>query len=110
MKVYIRRSGGVANITLEGVVDTKDLPAELRMKAEGLMRVEKLKVICAAKPRKLPDTYQYEIHVAEEDEFEAFTLDESAMEGEVLEVLSGMIAELRRKQTSRRGERGRKGP
>ena len=110
MKVYIRRSGGIANIPLEGVVDTKDLPAALRTKAEVLMCVEKLNVLSAAKPHKKPDTYQYEIHVAAEDDFESFTLQESAMEGEILEVLSGMVAELRRKQTSRRGERGRQSP
>lgn len=104
MKLYIRRSGGIANISLEGEVDTNSLPPELRTKVEALLRVEKLRAISASKSRKMPDTYQYEIRLAKEDTFEAFTLDEGALETELQEILGSMVREIRRRQKSRGDE------
>jgi hypothetical protein len=109
MKIYIRRSGGVAGLTLEGEVDTRDLSSELSQKAEAMMAAENLRAICAAGRPKAPDTYQYEIRVSDKDAFEAFTLDESAVGDTERDVLDGLMHAIRRKARGGGGKRGKTG-
>jgi hypothetical protein len=110
MKIFIRRSGGMANVPLEGEVDTKDLSRDLRRKAEAMMHTKNLRALSSAKGGKTPDVYQYEIRVGEEDAFEAFTLDEGMVGDDERDVLDGLTRELRRRKRkggAGKGNRGR---
>lgn len=109
MKIYIRRSGGVAGLALEGEVDTRDLSSELSRKAEAMMAAENLKAICSVRRPKSPDTYQYEIRVNDKDAVESFTLDESAVGDTERDVLDGLMHEIRRKARGGGGKGGKAG-
>jgi hypothetical protein len=103
MKVFIRRSGGLANFRLQGELDTEDLPEKLGNRAEELLRVEKLRALCAIKGEKLPDAFQYEIRVGtQNDEFESFVLDDSMAGPDFLDVLDGLVSEIRRRLLAER--------
>ena len=95
MKVFIRRSGGIANIQIEGDVDTAELTGELAEQAERLLKSENLRKICSRDQKRMPDRYQYEIRVGEGDKFEAFSLDDSMAEPDFLDVLDGLIVEIK---------------
>jgi hypothetical protein len=105
MKIYIKRSGGIANRTLEGEVDTGDLSSELSRKAEAMMDAKNLRAIASASRPAMPDAYRYEIRVGEGSAFRAFTLDEGAVGDEERDVLDGLMREIRRR--TRNGGTGR---
>lgn len=105
MKIYIKRSGGIANLILEGEVDTGDLPSELSRKAEAMMDPERLQAISSTPRPRTPDGFRYEIRVEEGDALRNFTLDDDAVDGDERDVLDGLMREVRRKR--RRGKPGR---
>jgi len=98
MKIFIRRSGGIANIQIEGNVDTGDLTVELAEQAERLLESENLRNVCSRGRKRMPDTYQYEIRVGEGDKCEVFSLDDSMPEPDFLDVLDGLIVEIMNKR------------
>ena len=94
MKVFILRSGGLANLRLQGEVDTDDLPEDLKKRAAALLQPEKLRQLQPS-AHGVPDAFQYEIRLtAESGEVETFLLDDASQDADLCDVLDGLMRAL----------------
>ena len=97
MKVFILRSGGLANLRVQGEVDTDDLPEDLGKRAVALLQPEKLRGVQPSADG-VPDAFQYEIRLqAENGEYETFRLDDPSHNPDLCDVLDGLIRVLTQK-------------
>ena len=90
MQIEVVRRGGFAGMTVRGIVDTADLPANTAALVEAA--VEALPFGRAPAPAKHPDSFQYEINLMGGESRRSITLGESEVPGELLPMLRSAIS------------------
>jgi hypothetical protein len=94
MKIYLRQSGGFANIQLEGQIDTADLPDELARRTEDLLALDKIPAESGTDVTRSADSRQFYILVSTEDDSRQFEVDESTAEPELSQLCNDLINEI----------------
>lgn len=104
MKLALQCSGGFAGLRLSGELDTADLPEELARRVEEHLTPEKLRAATAAPAlgsMSMPDVRQYHLSLIPEDEdgeVETHVVDDMCAEGEILDVIDALMAEITRRK------------
>lgn len=99
MKVFLRTSGGIGGIQMQGQLDTTDLPNEVCEQVEEALQPEKLHNMDTTSDAGFPDTIQYELRVwTGDDELESYMIEESTAPPELLEVLDVLVNEMNRQK------------
>ncbi len=104
MRLFLRSSGGLANLRIEDELDTSELPPELARKAERFLRPEKLKLAKTAENSQMTDALQYELTVfpqAEGEEVRQYCLNEASTAREILDVVGELMHEIIRRKASK---------
>ena len=99
MKIFLRTSGGFANIRIEGEIDTADLPDELAGKAEELLKPGSIPSTPGPENLNLTDSRQFSIHVTTENDSTNYDLDETSAKPDLLELLNDLVQEIVRRKT-----------
>lgn len=104
MKLHLACSGGLANLRIEGSVDTAELAEELRGRVERALQPEKLAAASAAASARWADAQQYELTVeVEEGRSRRHRLEDSSLSEELGDVLDELRLEIvRRKRAAHR--------
>jgi hypothetical protein len=90
MQVEVVRRGGIAGVTLRGVVDTAELTAAEAKTAEAALRALPFGRPPAA-PRH-PDSFQYEIAIVRDGVRRSIVLDEGQVPEELRPVIDAAVA------------------
>ena len=109
MKLSLKTSGGFANLRIEGVLDTSELPPELARRIEDGLRSDALREAAAGANPQMADGTVYELTILPETadgEVRRYTIDDAAVEEEMLEILDEILHEVvRRRRAAARGEK-----
>ncbi len=104
MRLFLRSSGGLANLRIEDELDTSELAPELARKAERFLRPEKLKTARTAENSQMTDALQYELTLfpqAEGEEVRQYCLNEASTAREILDVVGELMHEIIRRKASK---------
>ena len=102
MKLHLARSGGFANIQIQGTVDTTDLPSELACRAERLLSPDSLARAKGEDNPQMADGYVYELVVwpeGAEGSSRSYPLSEADTSSEVMETLDDVMGEITRRRS-----------
>ncbi len=95
MRLHLARSGGFANIRLQGTVETADLSPDLADRAERLLTPENLARAQLERNPHMADAYVYELQVWPEGEggdHHSYLLSEDDTSSDVVDVLHDVMA------------------
>jgi hypothetical protein len=104
VRLFLRSSGGLANLRIEDELDTSELAPELARKAEMFLRPEKLKTATSAETSQMTDALQYELVIfpqAEGEELRQYYLSEASTAREILDLIGELMHEIIRRKASR---------
>ncbi len=106
MKVHLACSGGLANLRIEGRLDTSELPGDVAVKVESALGEESLAAAQRTKGRALVmDGEHYELTVLPDDpegEVRRYRLDDAALSEEMLEAIDELRGEIVRRKAAER--------
>lgn len=102
MKIFIRSSGGFANIQLQGEIDTADLPDDLAKKAKDLFDPGKIKVVQSNKNSQFVDGQHFHIRVSSADKSIQIELDEASAKPELFAICNQLIHEIVRRKSMKK--------
>ena len=94
MRLHLARSGGFANIRLQGTVDTTDLSPELTGRAERLLSPDSLARAQGENNPNMADGYAYELQVwpkGTDGSPRSYLLSEADTSSEVMETLDDVM-------------------
>lgn len=99
MKISVKRSGGFANITIKGEIDTKELPVDLAKKVEKTIKPSVLE----KKDKDAPvmnDAQQISIgfESAKHGEYKEYEIDEATADPEVFDVVNELVNQMVKKK------------
>ena len=100
MRLHLTRSGGFANIRLEGTVETTDLPPDLGDRAERLLDPETLARAQHGGNPHMADAYVYDLRVWPEGEsgnHHSYLLSEADTSPEVMDTLHEVMETITRR-------------
>jgi hypothetical protein len=100
MKLHLARSGGFANIQLQGTVDTTDLPPELAGRAERLLSPDNLARAQGEDNPHMADGFVYELMVWPEGtdgSSRSYLLSEADTSSAVMETLDDVTETITRR-------------
>lgn len=98
MKIFLRSSGGFANIQIQGEVDTTDLPAHLAKKAKTLLTPNRIKNVSGIENPQYADSQQIHVRVSSPEGSIQFELDESTADQELFALCNDLIHEIVRRK------------
>ena len=98
MKIFLRSSGGLANIQIQGEVDTTDLPAGLAKRAKNLLKPNRIKNLSGKEELPYADSQQMYIRVSSPEGSLQFELDESTADPELFALCNDLIHEIVRRK------------
>lgn len=101
MKIFLRSSGGFANIQIQGEIDTADLPSDLARKAEDFLTPSRIKVVPHSENPQFADSQQIYVRVTSEEGSKQFELDESTADSELFALCNNLIHEIVRRKTKK---------
>ncbi len=110
MELYVKSSGGLANLMIDGKLDLADLPEDLRHRIEEVLGPDREMSHGVGDATALPglesvDTMHYQLKLVNEADVRTFEIDEAVAPPEVLELVDELMYELnRRRMRERRGE------
>jgi hypothetical protein len=99
MKLHLARSGGFANIRLQGTVDTADLPPDLADRAERLLDPDNLARAQHEGNPHMADAYVYELRVwpaGEGGDHHRYLLSEADTASDVMDTLHDVMETITR--------------
>jgi hypothetical protein len=99
VRLHLARSGGFANIRLEGTIETADLPPDLAGRAERLLDPANLARAQHGGNPHMADAYVYELQVWPEGEGRdqhSYLLSEADTSAEVMDTLHDVMATITR--------------
>lgn len=100
MKLHLARSGGFANIQLQGTVDTSDLPPELAGRAERLLSPDNLARAQGEDNPHMADAFVYELQVwpkGTDGSSHGYLLSEADTSSEVMKTLDELMEAITRR-------------
>lgn len=103
MRIFLRVSGGIANVRLEGVVESDDLPPDLAAQVARTLSPEALRAAGAESGSPAPDARTFEVHVESAGDSAEARFGEATASPEVLAALNAV---LRRITDERRAQGG----
>ena len=103
MKLRLKCSGGLANVQIEDVLDTSELPSALARRAEALLGAEKLERVSISENLQRTDVIQYDLTVlpaGESEESRHYCLSEASTDSELLDLLGELMHQIIRRQAA----------
>lgn len=87
MKIFVKRSGGFANIRIQGELDTSELPPDLAQKVDRLIKPSTLNKVGKKNPF-MADGQQISIGFRSSDKepYQEYEIDESSADPELYDV------------------------
>jgi hypothetical protein len=101
VKVFLRSSGGIGNIQIQGEVDTADLPPELAQRAEELLTPDRLRASKGSENPQFADAQQISIRVSSPQGHSEVEVDESAAPPELVDLCNVLIHEIVRRRAAK---------
>jgi len=101
MKILLKTSGGFANLRIDGVLDTDQLPPELAERIERGLASDALRDAATLDNPVLADGTVYELTILPETEGgerRHFVIDDAAVADEILDVLDAILHEIIRRR------------
>ena len=100
MKVFMRSSGGIGNIQLQGVVDTTELSSELAQRAEKFLTSSQIQSASHIGDFQSVDGQQFYVRISSDEGSRAFEIDEATSNPELVALCNALLHEIiRRKAT-----------
>ena len=103
MKLRLKCSGGLANVQIEDVLDTSELPPALARRAEALLCAEKLERVSISENLQRTDVIQYDLTVlpaGESEESRHYCFSEASTDSELLDLLGELMHQIIRRQAA----------
>jgi len=101
MKLYIKTSGGIGNIRIQGEIDTDDLPHRLAAHVRSMFDPAKLALLPHPEDTgTTADGMQYEVHLMSGDDARRLAIAESNAPEDLIDVLQELIQELIRRKSA----------
>ncbi len=103
MKLRLKCSGGLANVQIEDVLDTSELPPALARRTEAVLCAEKLERASISENLQRTDAIQYDLTVlpiVEGEESRHYCLSEASTDSEFLDLLGELMHQIIRRKAA----------
>jgi hypothetical protein len=98
MKLFLKTSGGIGNIQLQGALDTDELPDALAERVRTVLTPAHLRASRSVDTAPVADAMQYELSLLLESGPQQFAIDDVSASPDVLEVVQELLQELIRRK------------
>ena len=102
MKLFLRSSGGIANIQIQGEIDTDDLPPDIAKRVEDLLNPSKLKNKAGPENPYFADGQQISVRIQSEEDSVQLELDESTANPELFALCRELMGIIVRRKAGRK--------
>lgn len=103
MKIHLASSGGIANLRLEGAIDTADLPDELAAEVEEKLQAKSIESARQPENRQMADGEIYDLAVLPDDdegEVRKYQISRAASDPELMELLGRLMREITKRKSA----------
>ena len=98
MKLFLKTSGGIGNIQLQGQLDTDDLEGELADRVNAVLDPTSLSAMPSPEAGFMADAMQYDIGLFLDSGLQQFVISEASAPHDVLGVVEELVQELIRQK------------